>query len=273
MYGRAFWSRVVAGGTHFQAWKLRMNCLPAFINNHKLGQICQTRRDAGSMESRLGAAQIKVYHNISSITLSENRCGSRLMTICRYMAHDNRLVDLLWPWSCLPPPALYKQTRGGEKARFCINKATYSNEHSREICMWCNKLFWCVRMLLWPIWPVCMQYACLNVCVFVCMHARMCNCMHLCVSMSLFVYALCLFDYTCVCVYTRKCMYMHMRSIYIICVCYLVIRITASRSIKMSSARRYTHTCTAATPALQTLRHACITHQGFMNIQRGLWSW
>lgn len=36
-----------------------MDCLAAFINSHKLGQICQTRRDTVSMESRLGAAQIK----------------------------------------------------------------------------------------------------------------------------------------------------------------------------------------------------------------------
>ncbi len=72
-----------------------MDCLAAFINNHKLGQICQTRRDTVSMESRLGAAQIKEYHNISSITLSDERRGRRLMTICRYTADDNRPADLL----------------------------------------------------------------------------------------------------------------------------------------------------------------------------------
>lgn len=109
-----------------------MDCLPAFINNHKLGQICQTRRDTVSMESRLGAAQIKVYHNISSITLSDERCGHRLVTICRYMAHDNRPADLLWPQRGLRPPALHKQT-GGEQCKL-LHNITYPSWHIWEIC-------------------------------------------------------------------------------------------------------------------------------------------
>lgn len=106
--------------------ELRMDCLAAFINNHKLGQICQTRRDTVSMESRLRAAQIKVYHNISSIMLSDERCRRHLMTICRYTADDNRPADLLWPRRRWWAPALRKQTAGN-------NAAASPSEHIREI--------------------------------------------------------------------------------------------------------------------------------------------